>query len=358
MNEKTDQTKSSDESGLPFLKSFFPRSANAKGTRLLIWILAVVVIVLNLWVGRLYWAEDKFLDYFESSTFKALLASLLIPLLMSSISRAFKIGEKMEVEKEKFAHDKRSRQYQAIKDTNVMWNQLYTLSTEVAYFKDAQGKTSVREFRKKLESFANSAEEVVNLWHRIFPEVGTKDLEMLLPGLNLLLLSASTVADAIENGDAEAPDLQNCLLIIQDGVRFILHQRIMVVFNSAMEGQQEALQKNIVELRACGDFFRNQLNVEPNLPSGPPASAFAVKRKIFADRCLQYVKSQKEMPDSGGEKPMGPTPEEKEYYDVIYTIPFDQLGFSRKRLFSNDQIKRLAAEMFYQNDSNKIRAGV
>jgi hypothetical protein len=358
MNEKTDQTKSSDGSAFPFFKSFFSKSANAQGTRLLIWTLALVVIGLNLWVGRLYWAENKFLDYFESSTFKALLASLLIPLLMSSISRAFKIGEKIEVEKEKIAHEKRSRQYQAIKDTNIMWNQLYTLSTEVAYFKDAHSKTSVRELRKKLEGFANSAEEVINLWHRIFSEVGTKDLEMFLPGLNLLLLSASTVADAIEKDDAEAPDLQNCLLIIQDGVRFILHQRIMLVFNSAMEGQQEVLQKNIVELRACGDFFRNQLNLEPNLPPGPPAMAFAAKRKKFTDRCLQYAKSQKETPDSGGEKPMGPTQEEKEYYDVIYSIPFDQLGFSRKRLFSNDQIKKLAAEMFYQNDSNKIRAGV
>ncbi len=358
MNGKNDQPTLPAENWLQPLKTFFSPMAEGKGTMLLIWILVLLVIVLNIWVGWLYRAEGKFIDYFDSSTFKALLASLLIPLLMSSISRAFKIGEKIEVEKEKVAHEKRGRQYQAIKDTNSMWSELYDLSTEVAYFKDANAKVSVRELRKKLERFANSAEEVINLWNRISSKFGSENLEMALYGLNLLLLTASTVADAIEKGDAEAADLQNCLLIIQDSVRFALHQRIMLYFNLIAEGNDELVQKTLNEIRATGEFFKEQINVRPNLPAGAPADAFAANREKFAGWYSQYARRQKELPPPQRDAAMPFSPEHIEYYKTIYTIPFDQLGFSRKRLFSNAQIKKFAAEMFYQNDLNKIRASV
>ena len=350
------------------LQDCLPKSPTGKWIMALICGLAVSVMALNVWVGWLYFAQNKSLEYFDSKTFEALLASLVIPLLMWSISSAFKIGEKMEAEKDRLEREKKEKQYQAIRETATMWSTLYKFSTEIAYFKkDASAKASMDDHLKKLEIFANSAGEVVSLWCRNFPAKSRadsaafiSDINLFVDGMNVLLQAVATVADAIAANDREAEELQNGLLIVQDGVRCALHQRILFFFHSKMEGRDEDASGQIAALRDWLTPIHTFLNKQgPNLPDGAPAQNFYAKRAELQTACKLYSESPK---DESGKHPQDPLDDSselhKEYSKSVDLIPMSQLGFSRRRPFSTPQIKYLAAYMVRKDDLDSIRKSV
>jgi hypothetical protein len=359
MNEKIEPTKPSGDNGLQSLKDFFSLPLNSRWTTVLIWLLALFILGLNVFVAWLYWTQNTFLAYFDSTTFKALLASVLIPLLMSSISRAFKIGEKVEADKKQLEHAKKEEQYKAIKQTNSMWTDLCNMSTEVAYFKNNPGKTLPRDLRKKLEQFANSAEEVISAWYRNFPRLKPEDTDKFLSGMNTLFLSASSVIEAIERNDAEAEALQNCLLIIQDGVRASFHYPLIMIFSSEMEGRTEEVAKQIAALHGAGEYYRALLkDQEPNFPHSEATQIFSQKRAKIKSWYQQYLPNQMKLAMDKRDPVIPASTETQEYYDAIYKIPFEQLGLARKQPFSTDQMKRLAVEIFFQNDSRNLRLNI
>jgi hypothetical protein len=189
-------------------------------------LLFLLVVLANLVALAVYWYHNRLVEYFDSKAFEGLLVALLVPLLLSLIEQTFKIGEKIEAEKKQREQEKkdllrqatearRKRQIETIERTNRMWSELMTLSAEVVFFKTGQPKSSIREIRKKLLCFANSGEETLNLWYLNFSEnnVAQRVENSSLAGLNVLLLSAATVADAIEDAvdaqsAAEAKKLQ------------------------------------------------------------------------------------------------------------------------------------------------------
>lgn len=330
--------------------------------------LGLSVVVLNVWVGCLYFAQNKSLEYFDSKTFEALLASLVIPLLMWSISSAFKIGEKMEAEKDRLEREEKERQYQAIKETAHMWSTLYKFSTEIAYLKkDAPAGVSMDDHLKKLEIFANSAGEVVSLWCRNFPAKSKEDSAMFLRDIdvfvdcmNVLLQAVATVADAIATNDAETEELQNGLLIVQDGVRCALHYRILTFFHLKMEGRDEETKGPIAELREWIKPFQTFLNKQgPNFSDGVPAQNFKAKRTKLQTSYKLYAENPNDESGKPRPDPLDDSSElQKEYSKSVDLIPIGQLGLSRRRPFSTAQIRYLAAYMIRKDDLDSIRKSV
>ena len=370
------------------LKKLADHARRSGGLWLVIAVLMLAVIGLNLYVWLRYCGQADELKYFETHSFDALLAALLIPLLLSTIADAFKINEKMEAERDLVAQEKRKQQIEAIEKTNAMWSELYRLSTEVAYFKAGKGRVPIREIRKKLECFTNSAEEVVNRWHLNFPGVALEMETLSLSGLNLLLLSALTVADVVEDEpEDQAKQMQNCLLVIQDGVRSGLHYSLMQVFNFAMEANQPKLENEIARLRVWSGIFGSLMNKHrPNLP---PAADTDAATKTATDAAMKkrdaYLADYKKKFAAKAalrqlEKPAGgatdPIPKgqfldsaefknasealkraeqaaenaNNEYYQAVIDCPPKILGLSRKRILSDDQIWLFARELFFYND--------
>ena len=399
MSDETNLKKSAVGSGLPDATADVAvKSSSGTWIVWVIWILFLLVVGFNVLALVCYSEEKGLVAYFDSKSYEALLATLLIPLLLSLIARAFKIDEKIQAEQERRdkneketrrqrSQEKRKKQIETIEKTNAMWSELYGLSTEVAYFKAGQSKLAVREIRKKLECFTNAAEEVVNLWYLHFDNIPPEVQNLFLPGVNLLLLTAMTVADVVESEEpedkAEAKHLQNCLLVIQDGVRGGLHYSMMQIFIFAMEDRQADLTKQIANLRGWGEFFKNLLkDLPPNLPPGVEADAIIKKRNAFRPVLEQYSKAKtswdsfeeksaaapeaarrKQIQDSAeytaartayNDAVNAYNPVWQEYKETILKSPAAGLGLSRKRFFPNDQIKKFTAEMFFQNDYLKM----
>lgn len=393
-------------------KKLNDRARRAGGLWLLITVLLFLLIVgLNIYVWFRYCSQADELKYFETRSYDALLAALLIPMLLTAIANVFKVNEKFEADRQKREQEKRRGQIAVIAKTNAMWSELFNLSIEVAYFKAGHGATPVRELRKKLERIINTGDEMFSLWIQHFPNIPKEDLAMFLPGLNILMQAAASVADAIENeADAEVKPQQDCLLLIQDGIQSIQHLKMMDVFHLAMEPDKEkTLLEEINQLRPWFVYFQSLVkNYEPNLPQGAEAvDAFQTKRKTFQTSYDAYVK--KAVADSPASSNLGywdviviwlfqkcraffgipnPNPAKpklpawvddafklnqkyqelyglevpnravfEDYYHSFVAIPSSDLGLSRKKLYSSAQLTALAMELFRQQDVGKVRSG-
>ena len=388
MSDETNPSKSSGENELMTqFDKFLSKVLDPMDVRRTIGILFIIILVLNLVAFVFYGSQKQWVDYFDSKGFEALLAALLIPLLMSSVARALKVEEKLKEER-------RKREVDTIEKTNAMWSRLYTLSTDVAYFKSGSDKASVREIRRKLECFTNSAEEVINLWFLNFGDVALEVQPLVLPGLNLLLLSAATIADVVEDErDEDAKELQNCLLVIQDGVRFGLHYLLMQIFYFEMEEQRSDVKNQTARLRAwqglrdAGQLFQDLMKDQrPNLSAeavrdanqkrdafqadfkdkfAQPKAAFAqleVKAAQTADPNLKnqiYSSPEYNQAAAAWNKAVEATEAARNAYkQAIMVCPTTLLGLSRKRIFTSDQIRRFTREMYFQSDMIRIRESV
>jgi len=108
--------------------------------------------------------------YLESSTFKVLNASIILPSLLVLLDILFKIGVTRKEEHEK-------RQWECVEKTSRMWNQLFSLVNDVIYFKNDDSKEAIIvDIIKKLNNFTGLTGEIVNMWwYRSFCYFSEKD---------------------------------------------------------------------------------------------------------------------------------------------------------------------------------------
>ena len=363
----------------------------AGGLWLLLAVLLFLLIVgLNIYVWFRYCSQADELKYFETRSYDALLAALLIPMLLAAIANVFKVNEKFEAEQKQLEQEIRKQQIEAIRRTNAMWSELFNLSIAVAHFKAGQGHDTVRDLRKKLEQFVNTGDEAFALWNQHFPDISRDDLPLFLPGLNILLNAASSVADAIENQAADAPAQQNCLLLIQDGIQMALHQPIMNIFHLAMApmdaARKKILEGEISQLRPWAWYFQSLVkDYPPNLASNPASAApetkdFLDRRKKFQMTYVALVNKAAGIATDDPASPVlplslenapafyrqckalydAPAPNADEYnayFAAFSSIPAADLGGSRKHIYTSDQLATLAMEFFRQQDVSKLRLG-
>jgi hypothetical protein len=116
--------------------------------------------------------------------FKTVSVSIVIPLILAALGGIFKIDNAIEQR----IRDQRQKgietQKASIQETAKMWNDLYCIITDIRFYVyDKQGqlkvsgtentekKKAIEDILKQIENFASTAEEVVNTWHFVFPEL-------------------------------------------------------------------------------------------------------------------------------------------------------------------------------------------
>lgn len=399
MRDEKNSEDANDNSKLTPGGGFLPKPSELSQIKWYIWWLFALVVACNIIAIIVYVSQQDLFNYFDSKSYEALLAILLIPLLLSLIAQAFKVGEKLDADRRQLAQDikeakrqveeaKRKRQTDTIEKTNALWRELYSLSTEVAYFKAGQSKATIRDIRKRLECLANSAEEMLNLWFLNFPEIALEIQEHALPGLNLLLLSALTIADVVEDeSEADAKQMQNCLLVIQDGIRYGLHYPLMQIFYFEMEKKELELTSKIAGLSSWGGVFQDLIKDQcPNFPPDDAAKASKKAREEYLADYQEKCAKPKAKLDELAEAAEAAAPDKREailnsaeflaavaaynqaeeatidkasdYFRALAACPPNLLGLTRKRIFSTDQLKNFTAQMFFQADVSRMKASV
>jgi hypothetical protein len=125
-----------------------------------------------------------FWEYCGTETFKTIVVSVVVAILLAVLGHIFKINEIWETmareQRKKFIDE----QVEAIKQTATMWDNLYCIVSELRFYdpvfvkvyndsvKEAKDKkNNIYGILEKLENYASKAEEVVNTWHFLFPEL-------------------------------------------------------------------------------------------------------------------------------------------------------------------------------------------
>jgi hypothetical protein len=236
---------------------------NSEFQRIRSWIIFLLIILVgvNLGVFLTYVSSNPSLSisaqifgYLQSSAFTVITASILLPILMFFLESLFKIGravdQRIESQKQALVKD----QLKAIGETSKMWNKLYELSGEVVHCTVEKGaEKRIEDILSRLGNLANEAEDVVNMWHFIFPDLETYKAdaienyrltaasELFLYFINLLLHCAETVGVSICDGYTSKDrmdriaDLQASLEQIRDGIKSILHHSMLSIFRLSVE---------------------------------------------------------------------------------------------------------------------------
>ena len=184
---------------------------------------------------------DQLWSYLDSGLFKLVTGSLVLPLLFSVLEKRYKFIENMEREREdrrkRNEEIKRQTRQQAIDDTIAMWQDLYSLSTDVILLKDGEDfESMVDDISRKMINFSNKAEHIVNKWSHQFTNLTYDDHDLFLEFVNILYQSGDSVIYYLrttEDND-ERSLMKDMLYQIRDQVKSIAnHTTINVLKNSA-----------------------------------------------------------------------------------------------------------------------------
>lgn len=312
----------------------------------------------------------------ESGAFKILNASIILPSLLFLLEVLFKIGAKRKEEHEE-------RQWECIEKTSEVWNQLFSLASEVRYFKKDDNKGArIEDILLKLAKFIGPAEDVVSMWNfRFFRNIPEKDIgyskedfektpktsenatkvynieesvtrgkskyskediesSFLVP-INVLLRSTLTVAyfirDANKEAEKEIPWLQSSLEQIQAGIQRMAHHSIIGVLEHSMyleeSGKEaiEGIQKDLDKLRKNADWLTDM--EKKNNKLFPSVEGNEVEDFRKAVKKMWYEEAGKE---SGNLK------------DLFLKIPSKERPRLMDVWFSTDYVKHLADEITYK----------
>jgi hypothetical protein len=287
-------------------------------------------------------------QYLDSSTFKILNASIILPILLLLLEVIFKIGAKRKEEHEE-------RQWECIEKTSQMWNQLFSLASEVRYFeKDANKGARIEDILLKLANLIGPAEDIVNMWDfRFFRGISDEDrgyskrvaINSFLVPLNVLLRSTFTVAYFIRYANKEEEKeiqwLQSSLEKIQGGISGMAHHSIINVLKHSMyleDGDKTAIkeiQENIGKLRENADWLKKMEKYNKLFPS--------VEGNEVDEFRIAVENSKKAGKESDNLK------------NLFSKIPSEKRPRLKDVVYSTDYVKRLADEMTYDAISKGFR---
>jgi hypothetical protein len=180
-------------------------------------------------------------EYLESTTFKILTVSIIIPILLLLLESHFKIGDtvvKNRLERiRKEREQNRERRLECIKLTSQIFMQICDLAYEVTYNQQITNKEAVTEdVLRKASCIIIPAEETVSMWYYRF----NLGLEFQTPSVfffNLLIQCTGSVAYYIGECDneKECENLRNSLSIITGCIRDLTHQTLLNILKTKME---------------------------------------------------------------------------------------------------------------------------
>ena len=124
-------------------------------------------------------------SFLETDAFKTMAVSVLLTALLAALGKVFKIKEAFEERIRTQRQNRIEAQKECIKQTEEMWEKLYCMVSEVRFYDKQQvedfnnlpkleikdRKNTIVDILKQAENFASEAEDVVNKWHFVFPEL-------------------------------------------------------------------------------------------------------------------------------------------------------------------------------------------
>jgi hypothetical protein len=309
--------------------------------------------------------------YFGSDAFKVITVSLILPILLVFFESHSKIVETIKKNREererKEKEQRRERRWECIEQTSEIWNELYSLSIEVRYFKAAANEeASIEDILQRLGNFENSAEEIVNMWHFRFPNLykgeENEAVDPFLVFMNILLNSASTVAYFIQessNTKEEVSEMQDSLGEIQGDIKAIAHHDILTILKLStdllgfstgpcnntgalltdreqrkQESIKSSLDNRVNNLKSWADELkRDEMEYNEIFPhiEGDEVEDF---RKKF--------KSIKKLKREHPKELVGEFKEFRNLKELFYEIPFEKRVRARKIPYSWEYLRHLA----------------
>ncbi len=202
--------------------------------------------------GESIWAQV--IAYLESDAFKVITISLLLPILLFLLESVFKVRKAMEErnqrererrkERQEKEQDRRKeRQWKCIESTAEMWDELYSLASEVTYhFEDKGAGERVQAVLRNLNNLISRGETIINMWSFRFPNLTADDLDLFLYPMNMLLKSAITVGyslaqDTTEASEVDRRELKDALGAIQSSLLGIAHHNILSILKLSMDAE-------------------------------------------------------------------------------------------------------------------------
>lgn len=182
--------------------------------------------------------------YFESDTFKGITVSLVVPIFIFLIENRFKVLENYETNKyEKILqlkNNNREKRLEVIKNTEIMWSELFQLTSDIVYFdKSIDGKRRIKELLKKINNTSLKQSSSLHDLDIMFPNISDKDVYSLYSSASSLWQITFTVAyfieDDIEMEDSDIRDLQICLRIIQEGYRVAYYRPTLDILKNSLK---------------------------------------------------------------------------------------------------------------------------
>lgn len=253
-------------------------------------------------------------------------------------------------QRSKRIEERKERQWKCIEKTSRMWNQLFSLTTEVSYFdKDANKGARIEDILQKLKKFISPAEDIVSMWYFRFPKLKEEHIGFFLVPINVLFRSTLTVAYFIrDNDNGEISELQDCLEVIQGGIKDIAHHSIISILKYSMgvnlgraiEAKKE-LKSNLKVLKERAELFereeREHNKIFPSIEGD--------EVEVFREAYKEFMVRKREHPD----KELNEFEEFSNFRDLFYKIPHQKLCRANKIPYSTNYVRHLADWLAFES---------
>lgn len=159
----------------------------------------------------------------ESGTFKTILASLLIPLLLFVLAEKSKVANSLQQAQEERRRDAR---IELINATRGLFEEVSSISAELIVG-DNTSPLPVdveRSMELRLQNLIGPAQAAFGSWTREFPVISDDDTDNVIAILNAQFEATASVAHYLndpQTDEQEARELRRQLRVIEDGVRTI-----------------------------------------------------------------------------------------------------------------------------------------
>jgi len=218
----------------------------SKKIRNLIIILTVLLVIIDLILLVIYQRMNKEMafwnliwNFLNSTPFEWITISFLLPIILAIIEGFFEFRklfhERIQLNKQK----RIDKQYECLEKTEVIWNNLFGLVTEVIYFnlEEKEKEKRIQDWFKKSAGFTVDAEELVNMWHFRFTNLTGDDTLPFIIFINVLKNSASTIIKEFNNinNTNRIIELQETLAIIKNKIKNIIYHPMNIILKNSIE---------------------------------------------------------------------------------------------------------------------------
>ncbi|MHA1308165.1 MAG: hypothetical protein ACTSQN_12820 [Candidatus Heimdallarchaeota archaeon] len=178
-------------------------------------------------------------NFLNSTPFEWITISFLLPIILAIIEGFFEFRklfhERIQLNKQK----RIDKQYECLEKTEVIWNNLFGLVTEVIYFnlEEKEKEKRIQDWFKKSAGFTVDAEELVNMWHFRFTNLTGDDTLPFIIFINVLKNSASTIIKEFNNinNTNRIIELQETLAIIKNKIKNIIYHPMNIILKNSIE---------------------------------------------------------------------------------------------------------------------------